>query len=353
VGGALTVDDIREAVLCKVPLRIAGAGTWLDAGRPVAATHRRLALAELAGIIDYEPGDLTLTAYAGTTLGEIAAVTAAERQWLALDPPGLPAGTLGATVATASAGPLSHAFGLPRDAVLGVEAVTGDGRVIRGGGRVVKNVAGFDLTRLFVGSWGTLGVITEVTVRLRARPEVDETYLLPASALTSVQTQTHTQAQARLAPLAIELINAKLSRRLSLGDTDALLVRLGGNAAAVAAQREALAGDRVPDDVWTALRAVEPAGAPVWRCSTTPARFAALWAALPPDVMAHATPSRGVIRCIGGNPSQLTTSATLIGERLPPEAWSRLGPGRVHDRLSIGIKQKFDPAGILNPGILG
>jgi glycolate oxidase FAD binding subunit len=342
VGEALTTEDICEAVRCREPLRIAGAGTWMDAGRPVGATHR-LSLAPLAGIIDYEPGDLTLTAHAGTTLAEVADVTGNQRQWLALDPPGTVDGTLGATVATASAGPLAHAFGLPRDAVLGIEAVIGDGSVIRGGGRVVKNVAGFDLTRLFVGAWGTLGVITEVTVRLRARPEVDETYVVPVSRLP-----------ATVAPMAVEMLNAPLARRLHLElGTDVLLVRLGGNPASVAAQRDVLGGDRVPDDVWTALREAEPSGAPVWRCSTTPARFAELWAALPSNVLAHATPSRGVIRCIGADPALLTAPATVVGERLSPESWRALGPGRVRDRLSVGIKQTFDPSGILNPGILG
>jgi FAD/FMN-containing dehydrogenase len=208
----------------------------------------------MAGIIDYEPGDLTLTARAGTTLAEIDDVTGPERQWLTFDPAGSDAGTIGATVATASAGPLAHAFGLPRDAVLGVEAVVGDGRVVRGGGRVVKNVAGFDLTRLFVGSWGTLGVITEVTVRLRARPEVDETFVLPASALDHVR-------RADIAPLAVEMLNAALARRLALADDALLLIRLAGNAASVQAQRLALGGDPAPAHVWITLRAIEPAGA--------------------------------------------------------------------------------------------
>lgn len=347
-SSALTVEDIQDAVICRAPIRIVGAGTWLDAGRPVQAEHR-VSLAALAGIIDYEPGDLTLTARAGTTLGEIADITEVCNQWLAFDPPGRSDGTLGATVATASAGPLSHAFGLVRDAILGVEAVTGDGRVVRGGGRVVKNVAGFDLTRLFVGSWGTLGVITEVTVRLRARPEADETYVLPAS-------QLPTMRQTATLPLAVELLNGTLARRLQLGDADVVLVRLAGNSATVRAQRERLGGNRVSTEIWSRLRTMEPAGAPVWRCSTIPTGFAQLWASLAtslPDVMAHATPSRGVIRVIGGDPSQLTMPATVIAERLPAAGWEAFGPGRVHDRLSAGIKQTFDPAGILNPGILG
>jgi len=333
-----------------VPLRIRGAGTWMDAGRPVDATQH-VALDGLSGIIDYEPGDLTLTAYAGTTLAEIADVTGPERQWLTFDPPGTDAGTIGATVATASAGPMSHAFGLPRDAVLGVEAVTGEGQLVRGGGRVVKNVAGFDLTRLFVGSWGTLGILTEVTVRLRARPDVDETYVLPASALDHVR-------RAAVAPLAVELLNAALASRLSLGNGDVLLVRLAGNAASVDAQRLELGGDRVPTHIWSTLRATEPPGAPAWRYSAQPARFAALWSALPSDVLAHATPARGVVRCIG-TLSALKGQATVIGERLPAEAWPALAPARTrtqnaaYDRLSKEIKKSFDPFSIFNPGILG
>jgi glycolate oxidase FAD binding subunit len=344
MGEALTVDDIREVVRCKVPLRIRGAGTWMDAGRPVTATQH-VALDALAGIIDYEPGDLTLTAYAGTTLAEIAAVTAPQRQWLTFDPPGSDAGTIGATVATASAGAMAHAFGLPRDTVLGIEAVTGEGQRIRGGGRVVKNVAGFDLTRLFVGSWGTLGVITEVTVRLRALPDVDETYALPASALDHVRS-------AAVAPLAVEMLNAPLARHLALGNVDALLVRLAGNAASVDAQRLALGGDRVPTHIWSALRAIEPPGASVWRYSARPARFAALWSALPQGVFAHATPARGVIRCIQGDPSALGVQATVIGERLTADGWATLARS-THDRLSRDIKKSFDPFGIFNPGILG
>src|SRR5215211_4142123 len=152
-------DRVRVAVDRRTGLRVLGRGSWLDAGRPVSATES-LATRDLSGITEYVPGDLTLTARAGTTLGEIRRATAAHGQWLALDPHGSDEGTLGATIATASAGPLATAFGTPRDLVLGVEFVTGDGVVARGGGRVVKNVAGFDLARLVTGAWGTLGVLT-------------------------------------------------------------------------------------------------------------------------------------------------------------------------------------------------
>src|SRR4051812_43338113 len=162
---------IRDARTTRTSLRIIGGGTWLDAGRPVHA-DATLPLAAMRGITQYEPGDFTLTARAGTSLGEIADVAAREGQWLTLQPHGSHDGTIGATIATASWGPLAASYGTPRDHLLGCEIVTGIGEIVRAGGRVVKNVAGFDLSRLMTGAWGTLGAITEVTVRLRAQPEV-------------------------------------------------------------------------------------------------------------------------------------------------------------------------------------
>lgn len=347
-------EVIRDAAANGVTLRIVGRGMWLEGGRPVKA-QRVLSTRAMTGIVEYEPGDLTLTARAGTSLAEIAATTIPERQWLTLDPPGTDDGTLGATAATASAGPLAHAFGLPRDAVLGIEIATGDGAVVRAGGRVVKNVAGFDLTRLFVGSWGTLGAITELTVRLRALPERDETVALPATTPTLARLRAND-----LTPLAVERLSPPLARHLGVDTTEpVVLVRLAGNAAAVASQRTILGPDAtpVPHDVWRTLRAVAPANAAIWRCSTRPADLARLYAETD-DLWSHATLSRGVVRCIATAEidARLThhrTIATVIGEQLPPAAWPLLAPGPTSDRLSIAVKQTFDPAGILNPGIFG
>ena len=184
-GGAIATDSrvstervtaaIRDCLASGTALRISGRGTWLDAGRPVRAGNA-LSLAEDAGVVSYVPGDLTLTVRAGTTLSEIAGITSERDQWLPLDPYGDPDGTIGATLATASAGPLASSFGSPRDLLLGLEFVNGRGETVRAGGKVVKNVAGFDLSRLLTGSWGTLGVITEVTLRLYARPAADRTF---------------------------------------------------------------------------------------------------------------------------------------------------------------------------------
>jgi len=370
-GTAAVAEAVHAAAAACTPLRLVGRGTWLDAGRPVRAITS-LSLAPLAGIVDYTPGDLTLTAGAGTTLAEIARVTRAERQWLALDPFGSPEGTLGATVATTSAGPLAHAFGTPRDNVLGLEFVTGTGAVVHAGGRVVKNVAGFDLTRLLVGSWGTLGAITEVTVRLRARPEVDATIVLPAPAApTSLGALLDQLRAAPVAALAAELLNAPLAVQLGVADGPALLVRLAGNADLVRAEQAALAalGDAAaaPVDVWDRLRACEPAGAAVARFSGPPARMAATWthalevAERWPGTAAHASVGRGVARCVLptgdaralASALQPTFAGTRIFERLPNELWATLAPTAVADRLSRGVKRAYDPHGLLNPGILG
>ncbi|HEX5580617.1 MAG TPA: FAD-binding protein, partial [Gemmatimonadaceae bacterium] len=241
-----TVADVQAAVRDAAArgrrLRIAGRGRWLDAGRPVAADER-LDVRALSGVVEYVPGDLTLTALAGTPLAELRAVARAEGQWLPLDPWGGDEGTLGATLATATAGPLSAALGLPRDVVLGVAFVTGTGELVVGGGRVVKNVAGFDLVRLTVGAWGTLGVIAEATVRLRALPEADETLALAApNDPRALGEWLATLRRLPIVPVAQELVNGALATRLGLGDASVLLVRLAGNAAAVAAQRTALTG---------------------------------------------------------------------------------------------------------------
>src|SRR5574338_802156 len=235
------VDAVRQAHGQREPLRISGRGTWMHAGSPVTAS-RVLDVAGLSGITEYVPGDLTLTANAGTTLAEISDATAAHGQWFPLDPFGDPHGTLGATLATASAGPLSGRVGLPRDVTVGLSYVSGTGEVIHGGGKVVKNVAGFDLVRLSIGAWGTLGVITGATVRLRARPEADLTVALALPPeRDALGTLLSTVRSAAVEPLAAELLSATCAQRIGLGDQPLMLVRLAGNATGVHHQRAVLA----------------------------------------------------------------------------------------------------------------
>ena len=375
---AVEVDSVAALRACVMDaaqrgasLRIVGSRTWLDAGRPVR-TGEPISTRELSGIIEYVPGDLTLTARAGTTLREIHDATGAHGQWLALDPPGSEDGTLGATVATASAGPLRTFFGSPRDLVLGVEFVTGSGVVARGGGRVVKNVAGFDLTRLMTGSWGTLGALTEITVRLHARPEADESVAVPVDPTSGVSRVRQLLRRLPFTPYACEVLNAELARRVIGAGEATALFRLGGNAASVQAQRTALAelgeARQIDTRAWREMATVELEGAVVFRLSGLPSEIERLWANATetvsrcPGALIHSTPSRGVVRCIVPAAADSLSALrhafaqrsknTRIGERLPPDLWS-LCSSPASDRLSAGIKRTFDPSNVLNIGILG
>ncbi len=190
---------VREAGEAGTRLLPAGRGTWLGAGgwgvgsgggtgsggsrRSRATGGPRIVSTErLDAVHHYEPADLTLTAGAGIGLNHLARVLEPNGQWLPFDGPACDTGTLGAAVATGVSGPLGAHYGATRDNVLGLEAVTGDGRILRIGGRVVKNVAGYDLVRLFTGSRGSLGIITRVSVRLFPRPQADATLLFGGDA---------------------------------------------------------------------------------------------------------------------------------------------------------------------------
>lgn len=362
-------DRVRDAAARRTPLRIVGAGTWLDAGRP-AACEDTVSLAAHAGIVDYVPGDLTLTARAGTTLAEIRDATARHGQWLALDPHGSDDGTLGATIATASAGPLAANYGTPRDLTLGVEFVTGRGATVRGGGRVVKNVAGFDLTRLVTGSWGTLGVITEATVRLHARPERDVSLGIATHAARNELVRIRAALRRwPFVPVAFEIVNDALGHRLGVGG-GAVLARLAGNAESLAAQRRALGelGSVIEIDptVWTRLRAAD-AGAPaVIRLSRPSAEIDATWtdagtiAAPNPGSLVHATAARGIVRCIIQSAADdrlasalAPVASRIVAERLPERLWALAPFRRKADPLESRVRAAFDPYDILNRGVMG
>lgn len=372
-AGLLVADQVRAASGSKRRLRVVGAGTWLGAGRPVSSDDT-LSLADDRGIVEYVPGDLTLTARAGTRLAEIEAATAAEGQWLPLDPWGGDAGTLGATLSTATAGPHSHAMGLPRDIVLGMEFVSGAGQVIRAGGRVVKNVAGFDLTRMMIGSWGTLGVITEATVRLRARPEHVRTIAIGMEAASVALNQLATRLRALpFTPLASELLSSRLAARLGVGDGAVLLVRVAGNDKSVNAQLDALRAwgnpTSVEETIWTTLRTVEPANASTWRWSQLPTSFGETWSAADratrvlDEAFMHGNPARGVVRVIAARASKVNAAelsrvvrsfnGTVVIESLPTAAWALVDSGVADDPVSRSIRQTFNPAAVLNAGILG
>ena len=370
-------DFVRSA---SEPFRIVGAGTWLHAGRPVRASEM-LNTSALSGIVEYVPGDLTMTVLGGTSLAALDEATARDGQWMGIDPAGSPLGTIGATVATASFGPLAHGNGRMRDIVLGMEVVTGNGDIIRSGGKVVKNVAGFDIARLQVGAWGTLGVLTEISLRLRARPEVDETVCIALDARKPLAAHLHDLREISLAALAVELICPALAQLLNLGDTQRLLVRLGGNETRVRSQRAALAslGDlgTVPNAIWESIQSVDTSDHAIAHVSHLPSQLANSWTHVYNEVFSvmhapglmRATVSRGSIRVVipvspgfsvHENAAALTKIAPtlappgghVVWEQLPDVVWHGV-PSAVGDDLSSGLQRAFDTARRCNPGILG
>lgn len=253
---------VRESVAAHRSLAVRGVGSWSLALARASAAATPLSMAKMSGIVEYVPGDLTLTARAGTTLVEIEAATRANGQWCPLLPWGTDDGTLGATFATATTGPFRAALGAPRDIAIGVEFVDGTGAIARGGGRVVKNVAGFDLTRLMVGSWGTLGVITEISMRLRALPAVDSTLVVQCDVEDpAVLARIDAFRRGPYVPLACECIGAAHAMTLGLGEAR-LLVRVGGNAAFVAESvrriEEMGTGEERAPELWAQYRALDP-----------------------------------------------------------------------------------------------
>lgn len=213
-------------------VRIEGHATWQapDAPADVAISARGL-----DQVVTTSPEDLVATVQAGASLDALARRFAEQRMWLAIDPPGRPERTLGSVLATGTSGPLRHGLGPVRDHVLGVTLVTGDGRVVRPGGHVVKNVAGFDLTRLQVGAFGSFGIVADAHLRLRAMPEADVT-LVARGGRDALTLAARDAVAAGIDAQVLELLSPVLA-----GEADWLLVaRLLGTAEGTAAEAERL-----------------------------------------------------------------------------------------------------------------
>lgn len=386
---AALAEQVRDAHASRTPLRIRGGGSWMQARWP--AHGELLDVSAHRGVVEYIPGDLTITARAGTTLAELQALTAREGQRIALDPVAHPDSTIGAVVATASDGPLSTGYGRVRDQLLGVEFITGNGDVCRAGGRVVKNVAGFDVVRLHTGAWGTLGVITEVSLRVRAAPQLEETWcvvphLVDSEGITAGWQPAIDALRAVPSVLAAELLNISAARAVRLPPQACMLVRLGGNAAQCAAQRDALRhlGTTTPVDpaVWQELAAPPPSDTLLVQLSGAPTSLAthldhlqrALHARDVRVARITATPARGILRVAVprlSNAAPVAHGAThdhtaipvLLGAlqtpdmhaswwQLPEDWWAHvLSP--VVDTLSQRLRAALDPRHILNRGLLG
>ena len=344
------VDAVHAAEAAGRPLRIVGGDTKRFYGRPVHGLD--LPLAGHTGIVTYDPGELVLTARAGTRLADIEALLQSHGQRLPFEPPAFgAAATIGGTIASGLAGPARAARGPVRDYVLGTRLLASGGRVLRFGGEVMKNVAGYDVSRMLAGSLGILGVILEVSLKV-----------LP------VPVATRTLRRRLEAGTAIELLAAATQRGAPVTGSfwcdGELNVRLEGAEAALDAAAPIVGGDRLPDaaaallwhDVREQTHPFFAAGQDLWR--VTLSLRAPLPAAAPGRI---AFEWNGPQRWAVGDDAlqSLTLQAAGTGQTTLFRAARGTGPAEREVfaplpepllQLHRAVKATFDPRGIFNPG---
>lgn len=339
-------NTVREAGRDHRPLRIQGSGSKSFYGRAVQGVA--LDVSPYRGIVSYEPTELVLTARAGTPLAEIEAVLADQRQMLPFEPPHFgPAATLGGCIAAGLSGPRRAYSGAVRDYVLGVRMIDGKGEDLRFGGQVMKNVAGYDVSRLMTGSLGTLGLLLEVSLKILPLPAEELTLRFDMAEREALQTMNRWAAQ-------------PLSLSATCYADGALSVRLSGASAAIKSVRQKLGGE-VVDDAASFWRSVREQQHPFFKTNET------LWRlSLPSTAAAITVPGRqliewgGALRWLESDASSATireTVAALGGHatlfrntELNNEPFHPMTPPllALHQRL----KKTFDPHGIFNPGRL-
>jgi glycolate oxidase FAD binding subunit len=394
-----SLEDLREIVARAAstgqPLEICGAGSKRALGRPVAA-EARLSLDRLSGIIDYEPAELVLTAQAGTPLAEIEALLAANRQMLAFEPPawhGLLAGatshaTLGGTLACNMAGPRRIKSGAARDHFLGFAGVNGFGETFKAGGKVVKNVTGYDLCKLMAGSYGTLAVLAEVSVKTVPRPDESRSVLVlglsdaaAITAMTVALNAPHEVSAAAHLPSAV----AVRSRAASVASKQAITaLRLEGPRTSIDFRAQALRDllgargaivdlDQTESELfWREIGEVHPIlpieGHVVWRLSVPPSAGAEvlakatreldavgfydwggglLWLAIAGRDDGGAAIVRAALGSSGGHATLVRAPEAL---RAAVPVFQPLSPALA--ALTRRVKDSFDPQHLFNRGRL-
>ena len=336
-------ERVRAAAASKTALAITGSGTKSFYGNAIVGTP--LDVRRHAGIVDYEPTELVVTVRGGTPLVELEAQLARHHQILPFEPPHFGTGaTIGGTIAAGLAGPRRMAAGAIRDFILGAKLLDGRGQVLSFGGRVMKNVAGYDVARTLAGSLGALGVIAEVSLKVLPRPVAEQTLRFDIDEAASIRSVNEWGGQ----PLPISA-TAWIDGQL--------FVRLSGAAAAVQTAQAKLGGEIVPQGspLWTELREqshvfFQRASGTLWRVAAPPtARPLALGATLiewnggqrwiwsderPESLRTRAAEAGGhATQFRGGDRSS-------VFHPLPPAL------ATIHRKL----KTELDPAGIFNPG---
>jgi glycolate oxidase FAD binding subunit len=368
-----------------------GGQTTLDLGWPPTRKGIAIDLRGLARVIDYPARDMTITVEAGITLTQLQEVLKGENQRLPVDVPRATEATLGGVLATNPSGPRRYGFGTLRDYVIGIRVINNEGQEIKAGGRVVKNVAGYDLCKLYVGSLGTLGVITQVTLKLRPLPDEEAVVLVPCSPeqMPALLDRLH---GSRTRPVCLDLLSAGaaalLNLRFGVGFPQApwvLVIGFEDNRTAVGWQVQQVVTElsassglevragATAGPVWQALTEFPAIDGPrlTWKANLLPSAAAAfcLRAAARPEqlsLLAHA--GSGIV--IGHAADDLTlddarimlkslldeaaaSQGNMIVPRCPPTWKASLpiwGSPRGDAWLMRAVKQALDPRGLFNPG---
>jgi glycolate oxidase FAD binding subunit len=336
-------STIQEALDEKKALQICAGNTKQFYGRSINGTS--ISLAQHTGIIEYEPSELYVTARSGTPLSEIEKAVTDQNQILPCEPPHFGgSATLGGSIACGLAGPRRVSAGHVRDCVLGIEIVNGKGELLRFGGKVMKNVAGYDVSRLMCGALGTLGIIMTVSLRLLPKPESEQTIALSVDFETAVNKLNH-------------WANTPIPITASFYDGKELFIRLSSSTTAVKACTKSIGGEITDTGhlLWNSIKEHEHSffttQNPLWRISVPPNTQKLN---LPGE---HVMEWNGALRWYSSDADEQTIRieaervgghATLFKGDITHQVFHPLPKTsmKVHKKL----KQVFDPAGILNPG---
>lgn len=365
-------EIIRLASHDKLLVVPCGSGTWLPDVKQkqnhlVLNTHR------LNRVIEHEPADLVATAQSGVSLVTFNETLAENGQWLPLDPPDDGTATLGGVVATGVGGAQQFGYGKPRGSVIGMKVVLANGELIKAGGRVVKNVAGYDLCKLFTGSFGSLGVITELTFKLRPCPAV-QTTIAATGEIALLYDAARSIVDNRLFPVAVELLSPALAQdvqSIQVDHTSLLLVRFAGNNGAVKFQQDQALSLIRPNcssvatlendaALWREVATIPVNQSSGWRASVLPASlpvFVETLSDMLGDGFANLrwqmSAGDGRIRVfdeLPGDKQQLNQLSVMTnsfaGRLIMAQSPSQSGDGQASQQLAKRVKTKLDPAGI-------
>ena len=345
----ILAEKVREAVRAKQPLQIVGGGTKQFYGR--APTGERLELAGHSGVVSYEPTELVITARSGTTLKDINTTLAEHGQMLPFEPPAFGEhATLGGTIACNLSGPRRPYQGAARDFVLGCRLVNGNSDVLHFGGEVMKNVAGYDVSRLQCGALGTLGVLLEVSLKVLPRPEADMTLVQECNAQEAIDTMNRLGGQ----PVPLSA---------ACHDGNKMFLRLSGSEAGIVAAHKRIGGDVYDKsaEFWQQLNEQQlpffDGDSPLWRLSLAPAtpilntkgRTLIDWGGAQRWIRSDEPMDqlRALATRAGGHATVFRNGA-INSDDNNGQPFHPLDAGlmQLHERL----KQSFDPHGIFNPG---